>query len=73
MDIKNLDELSKLSVPEKILLVEDIWDSIVLQGVDIHVPDSHKKELDDRHKKYIKSPGKLLSIEELQAKIDKNK
>ncbi len=73
MDIKKIPEIMKLSIPEKILLVEDIWDLIASQGNQIPVPDSHKKELDSRHKKYMKNPGKLLTLKELQQNIEKRK
>ena len=55
MKSTDIAELSKLSIPEKILLVEDIWDSIAREETEILVPESHKAELDRR----LASPGKL--------------
>jgi len=52
MRVKDLPEISKLSTPEKILLVEDLWDSISADEASIPVPDSHRAELDERHKRY---------------------
>ena len=69
MKSTDIAELSKLSIPEKILLVEDIWDSISKEESEISVPESHKVELDRRSA----SPGKLLSLEELKARIEKRK
>jgi len=69
MKSTDIAELSKLSIPEKILLVEDIWDSIVKEESEIPVPESHKTELDRRYS----APGKLLTIEELKARIEKRK
>ena len=69
MKSTDISELSKLSIPEKILLVEDIWDSISNEESDIPVPESHKAELDRRSA----SPGKVLSMEELKARIEKRK
>jgi len=69
MKSTDIAELSKLSIPEKILLVEDIWDSISKEESEIPVPESHKAELDRR----AASPGKLLSLEELKARIEKRK
>ncbi len=63
-------EKSNLSTPEKILFLEDLWDSISLSEDEIVVPESHKAELDRRLKKYLASPGDLLTLEELQARID---
>ncbi|MBS1257293.1 MAG: hypothetical protein MAG551_00335 [Candidatus Scalindua arabica] len=72
MKINDVPEILRLSVPEKILFVEDLWDSISSIDSDIPVPESHKNELDHRLEKHY-SPGELLSIEELQARIEKKK
>ena len=39
----------------------------------VPLPFSHKKELDNRLKRFAAAPGKLLSLEELRTKIDKRK
>lgn len=46
------DEISRLELSEKILLVEDIWDSIAASNSDIPLPDWQKQELDKRYKAY---------------------
>lgn len=63
-------EISNLSTPEKILFLEDLWDSISLNKEEIAIPESHKAELDRRFKKYLASPGELLTLEELQTRIN---
>ena len=73
MRIRDIPEITKLSTPEKILLVEDLWDSIASDESMVPVPESHKEELDKRFKKYESAPGNLLSLEELRAKIDRRK
>ena len=73
MDIKKIAELKNLTVPEKILLIEDICDSILDEEKKVPVPDSHKVELDKRFKEYDKGPGKLLTLDDLQEKINKRK
>ncbi len=73
MRVSDIPEITKLSTPEKILLVEDIWDSIASEEAVVPVPQSHIEELDRRFKKYESAPGNLLSFEELQAKIEKRK
>lgn len=62
-----------LSTPEKILLVEDLWDSIISNDSEIPIPESHKKELDKRLKNYKLNQGNLLSLDELQGRINKRK
>jgi putative addiction module component (TIGR02574 family) len=73
MRIKDLPEISKLSTPEKILLVEDLWDSISSDEASITVPESHKAELDKRLKRHQSAPGALLSLDDLRARIEKRK
>lgn len=73
MRVNDIPEINKLSTPEKILLVEDIWDSIASNEAVVPVPQSHMKELDRRLKRYESAPGNLLSLEELQARIEKRK
>ena len=73
MRVNDIPEIRKLKVPEKILLVEDLWDSIASDESSVSVPQSHKEELDRRLRAYESDHGKLLSLEELQAKIEKRK
>lgn len=73
MRITDIPEIAKLSTQEKILLVEDIWDSIVLDESAIPIPHSHRDELDRRLRIYESAPGNLLTLEELQARIEKRK
>lgn len=73
MRVKDLPEISKLSTAEKILLVEDLWDSISAAESSIPVPESHRTELDKRLKRYEAAPGALLSLDDLRARIEKRK
>ena len=71
MRITDIPEIANLSTPEKILLVEDLWDSISSDEVQIAVPQSHIDELERRLKKYQAAPENLLSLEELRLNINK--
>ncbi len=73
MRVNDIPEITKLSMPEKILLVEDLWDSISSDESMVPVPQSHMDELDRRLKRHESAGGRLLSIEELQARIEKRK
>ncbi|MDR4497193.1 MAG: addiction module protein [Candidatus Scalindua sp.] len=68
----DIPEIAQMSIAEKILFIEDLWDSISSMDSDIPIPDSHKDELDKRLAKGH-SPGNLLSIKELQNRIGKRK
>ncbi len=72
MKMNDVPEILRLSIPEKILFVEDLWDSISSVDSEVPVPESHRNELDYRLEKHY-SPGELLSINELQARIKKMK
>ncbi|MCX7046647.1 MAG: addiction module protein [Candidatus Sumerlaeota bacterium] len=65
-------DIARLSTPEKILLVEELWDSISSHE-QIPIPESHKAELDRRLANYQAHKGRLLSLEELQERIEKRK
>lgn len=65
-DIHGIDQLSP---PEKILLVEDLWDSIAADESAVSVPESHLHELDERRKRHQADPGKLLTLEELEKRV----
>ena len=73
MRIRDIPEITKLSTPEKILLVEDLWESIASDESIVPVPESHTEELDKRLKKYQSAPGNLLSLEELRTRIERRK
>ena len=70
MKVTDIPGIARLSKSEKILLVEDLWENIAADDSDISIPNSHKKELNKRLDRHMKHPGKLLTLEELQTKIE---
>ncbi len=48
------DEIDGLELSEKLILVEDIWDSIAASNAEIPMLEWQKKELDKRYKNYKK-------------------
>ena len=46
------EEIDRLELSEKMLLVEDIWDSIALSNAEIPMPKWQKQELDRRYSEY---------------------
>ncbi|MBI2910406.1 MAG: addiction module protein [Chloroflexi bacterium] len=73
MRISDIPQIAGLSTPEKILLVEELWDSIASDESVVPVPRSHMDELHERRRKYESAPGNLLSLEELRERIDRRK
>ncbi len=72
MKITEIPEIAALTTPEKILFLEDLWDSISLSE-DIPIPDSHKAELTHRFQKHGEMPKQKLSLRELQERINSQK
>ena len=73
MRVYDIPKFDQLSTPEKLLLLEDIWDTIQSAPSSLPVPESHTKELDERMEKYKANPGNVLTLEELRGNIDSRK
>ncbi|MDO8445348.1 MAG: addiction module protein [Deltaproteobacteria bacterium] len=73
MHVSDIPEIARLSIPEKILLVEELWDTIASDEEEIPIPQSHIEELERRFKRHVMNPGNLLSLDELQSRIAKRK
>ena len=73
MTVNDIPQIARMSTSEKILFLEDLWDSIASDESSIPVPQAHKDEIDARMKNYKANPGNLLSLEELQDRISRRK
>jgi putative addiction module component (TIGR02574 family) len=73
MRLGDIPEIAGLSTPKKILLAEDLWDSIRSDESSVPIPQRHIEELDRRLKRFTSYPGDLLSLEELQRRIETRK
>ncbi len=69
MKAADIPGISRMTIPEKILLVEDLWEDIHSREDDVPIPLAHQEELDRRFLKYKANPGTLLSLDQLQEKI----
>ena len=70
MRVDDIPEIARLTAAEKILFVEELWDSIASEQSNVSVPSSHCEELDKRLVDYEKDPGRLLTLEDLQRRIE---
>jgi putative addiction module component (TIGR02574 family) len=66
-------EIQKLSIPERILLVEDIWDSIARENEAFELSQTQKDELDKRSRSFRENPSQGRSWQEIKAEFLKNK
>jgi putative addiction module component (TIGR02574 family) len=62
-------DFSQLSVAERIILVEQIWDSIAAEQAAIPLTPAQEAELDRRLEAHRKSPHEGASWEEVKARI----
>jgi putative addiction module component (TIGR02574 family) len=66
----SFDEILGLSVPERIQLVEDIWDSIAASPESLPITDAQRQELDRRLDAYARDPSELRSWDEVRARLE---
>ena len=70
IDLNQPIELSKLSLDERISLVEAIWNHIADESGGIAPTDAQKAELDRRWEAYRADPERGYSWEEVRARIE---
>jgi len=64
-----LDTLEELSVPERIILVEDLWDSIAKDGDNMPVADWQKKELARRKALFLNNPQSAMTWDAVKMSV----
>lgn len=67
------EEARKLSVPERILLVEEIWDSIAEDNGCFELTEHQKAELDGRLASFQANPSQARTWEEIKAEFFKSR
>jgi putative addiction module component (TIGR02574 family) len=68
----SLAELLKLSVPERIRLVEAIWDSIAAAPNALELSDAEREELDRRWEAFERDPSVGSPWSDVRARILRN-
>ncbi|NQV17961.1 MAG: addiction module protein [Armatimonadetes bacterium] len=64
-----LANIMKLSVNERILIVEDLWDTIADESKSVSLSEAQKRELDKRLESYRKNPETGSSWKEVKTRI----
>jgi len=64
-----LQELETLPVPERLQLVEDLWDSIARSNAEIPIPQWQIDELDRRKQNYLRNPDSGRTWDEVKEDI----
>lgn len=63
------EQILPLTIPEKLQLIEDIWDSVVVDGDKIPLTQAQKEELDRRFASYDNLENKDESWEIVKQKM----
>ena len=64
-----LDELLKLSVPERIQLAEDLWDSIAAEPEALPLSEAQRAEIERRLAEHDRAPESAIPWEEVRARL----
>ena len=62
-------EIRKLSLPQKLILAQDIWDSIALERGNLPMPEWQKSELERRYSQYKQGKLKLHEWREVHEEL----
>ncbi|KJV05321.1 addiction module protein [Methylocucumis oryzae] len=63
------EEIATMSMSEKIILMEAIWDSLETEIDELQPPDWHQDVLSDRIERLNTGQVKLISLQELKNRI----
>jgi putative addiction module component (TIGR02574 family) len=61
-------EIKKMSTKDRLILMEEIWDTLRHEENEIESPSWHEGVLDERRKQVESGQAKLVSIDELKAR-----
>jgi putative addiction module component (TIGR02574 family) len=64
--------IDQLSVAQRILLVEDIWDSIAAEAEQVPLSEAQKQDLQRRLSLYAENPRAGSSWDDAKARLEKN-
>jgi putative addiction module component (TIGR02574 family) len=70
--VNSLENLQRLTVPERLELIEYLWDSIVMSGEQLEVSQGQKGELDARLLEYT-TDKKGSSWSDVKARLKSSK
>ena len=66
-----IEELLKLTVAERVLLVEDLWDSIAADPEGLPLTDQQKREIDRRLAEHDEDPSSAVPWEQVRERLYK--
>jgi putative addiction module component (TIGR02574 family) len=66
----DMDAIRRLSVPERVRLVQDIWDSLQPTARDLPLTEEQQALIDRRLDDHRRDPESAVSWEEVQARLE---
>jgi len=67
------EQAKKLSISDRIVLVEEIWDTIAEENESFELTDAQKRELDRRLESARSNPGQGRTWDEIKAEFMKSR
>jgi len=64
----SIDEIKKLNPKEKIILMNEIWESFEDTNTSVESPHWHQEVLEERISKMNNNKAKYISLDELKSK-----
>lgn len=64
----SIDEIKKLDIKDRIILMNEIWATLESEDLEIESPSWHEAILKERIEKINNNDAKYISLEELKAK-----
>jgi putative addiction module component (TIGR02574 family) len=70
MSINILETAKCLPLPQRIELVEALWEDIIQEGYEPELTTAQAEELDRRLEEHEKNPGDVIAWETVKAELD---
>lgn len=64
-----IDQISKMTIRERVVVMELLWGSFSKDGIDYPSPDWHTRILAERSAKIHSGEANFLSLDELQSRL----
>jgi len=62
-----ITEIRKMSIIERLQAMEELWDLLCHEEIEIESPEWHKDILESRRKKIAKGEAEFISLEDLKS------
>jgi putative addiction module component (TIGR02574 family) len=66
----DMEAIMSLSVPERVRLAQDIWDTLQPTAEQLPLTEEQRRILDQRLEEHSRDPGSAVPWEELKARLE---